>query len=269
MKKSFTQFIGGDKLSIVSIILFLIALLPNKGWAQSYSGESGVVLTYEVSGDKVTITGMTTVPSDGKLVIPGEIEGKEVTRIENQAFYQNTDITSVEIAASVTNIGPSAFHACTNLSEIHFAEDSKLTTISTAAFYGTNIKEITIPETVTLMVSGSFDKCANLTSITMLSKTPCSISRKMFDDILKEGKVTIYVPADALEAYKTASRWSDYASIIQAATPTSISHTTTSTSATSVAIYTLDGKLANKDGNTQALAKGIYVQNGKKVVIGK
>lgn len=244
-------------------------MLPNKGWAESYTGESGVVLTYEVSGDEVTITGMTTAPSDGKLVIPDEIEGKVVTEIATRAFYQNTDITSVEIAASVTTISDVAFCDCTNLSEIHFAEGSKLATIANNAFYGTNIKEITIPEAVTTIYSGAFDKCANLTSITMLSKTPCMLSRKCFDNILKEGKVTIYVPADALEAYKTAYRWSDYASIIQASTPTSISHTTTSTSATSTAIYTLDGKLANKDGNTQALAKGIYVQNGKKVVIGK
>lgn len=228
-----------------------------------------MVLTYEVSGDNVTITGMTTAPSDGKLVIPSEIEGKAVTRINNSAFISNTSITSVEIAASITMIANDAFRDCKNLSEVHFAEGSKLTSISNYVFYSTNIKEITIPENVTVMLSGSFDNCANLTSITMLSKTPCSLSRKMFDDILKEGKVTIYVPADALEAYKTASRWSDYASIIQPAAPTSISHTTTSASAASTAIYTLDGRLASKDGNTQALAKGIYVQNGKKVVIGK
>ena len=114
-----------------------------------------------------------------------------------------------------------------------------------------------------------FNNCANLTSITMLSKTPCTLGRKTFDYALESGNLTIYVPADALEAYKTASRWSDYASIIQASAPTSINRVTAPASAASAAIYTLDGRLASKDGNTQALAKGIYVQNGKKVVIGK
>lgn len=269
MKKSFTQFIGGGKFSLVSIILFLIALLPSKGWAQSsYTGESGVVLTYEVSGDEVTIKGMTTAPSDGKFVIPSEIEGKAVTKINTNAFLANTSITSVEIPASITNLGGSTFMNCTNLSQVHFAEGCKIKVINIATFNGTNIKEITIPESVNQM-SAPFDNCANLTSITMLSKTPCTLGRKTFDYAFKSGNLTIYVPADALEAYKTASRWSDYASIIQASAPTSINHVTAPASATSAAIYTLDGRLASKDGNTQALAKGIYVQNGKKVVIGK
>lgn len=226
-----------------------------------------MVLTYEVSGDEVTIKGMTTPPSDGKLVIPGEIAGKVVTTIGNSAFKSKSTITSVEFPASVKIISGSAFKSCDNLSQVTFAENSKLTSINDNAFMGTIISEVTIPESVTYI--GSFGFYVNRTkkiTVTMLSKTPCQLN--ITTNVFGIGP-TIIVPAGSSEAYKNADKWSSLASRIKEAEPTSINHVTTPTSAASAAIYTLDGKLASKDGNTQALAKGIYVQNGKKVVIGK
>lgn len=225
-----------------------------------------MALTYEVSGYAVAITGMTTDPSDGKLVIPSEIEGKTVTTIGKNAFDSKTTITSVEFPASVGIISEEAFCGCSKLSQVSFTEDSQLTTIQDKAFYKTDITEFTIPENVAYIGNDAFSSYW-LSAVTVLSKTPCDANYPFGPKYAPDFK--IIVPAGTLEAYKAAYGWSDYADFIQEAAPTSINHTTTSASTTSAAIYTLDGRLASKDGNTQALAKGIYMQNGKKVVIGK
>lgn len=226
-----------------------------------------MALTYEVSGDEVTITGMTTAPSDGKLVIPGEIAGKTVTTIGKNAFKSKTTITSVEFPASVKIISAYAFQYCGYLSQVSFAESSQLTEIKDAAFEETDITEFTIPENVTSIGMFAFSN-SRISAITVLSKTPCDADLYPFGIMFAQG-FKIIVPAGSIEAYKAAYGWSDYAGFIQEAAPTSVSLVTAPTSATSAAIYTLDGRLASKDGNTQALAKGIYMQNGKKVVIGK
>ncbi len=51
----------------------------------------------------------------GSLVLP-----QDTTRIEDEAFYGDTSITSVTIPAGVTHIGLFAFGGCENLREMHF-----------------------------------------------------------------------------------------------------------------------------------------------------
>lgn len=227
-----------------------------------------MVLTYSVSGDEVTITGMTTEPSDGKVVIPEQIEGKAVTIVGEKAFYNKKTITSIEIPASVVNIEENAIAVCPNLTQISFAENSKLTTIKYCAFRrNKSLTEITIPVNVTDIDNDAFNSCVNITTVTMLSKVP-RLGLQWITNMLGTIK-KIIVPAGSGEIYKTDENWSKYADIIQEAAPTAITLPHTASSSTHAAIYTLDGKLVSKDGNTQALSKGIYVQNGKKMVIGK
>ena len=74
----------------------------------------------------VTITKYTGTEST--TVIPETIGGWPVTKIGEDAFQDNTTITSVTIPASVTEIGANAFAGCTNLTSVNYAGDwSKLT----------------------------------------------------------------------------------------------------------------------------------------------
>lgn len=59
--------------------------------------------------------------TDTVVVIPPKISSWPVTKIGEDAFQDNTTITSVTIPASVTEIGSNAFAGCTNLTSVHYA----------------------------------------------------------------------------------------------------------------------------------------------------
>ncbi len=66
--------------------------------------------------------------NDTVVVIPPTINSWPVTKIGEDAFQDNTTITSVTIPASVTEIGSNAFAGCTNLTSVNYIGDwSKLT----------------------------------------------------------------------------------------------------------------------------------------------
>lgn len=66
--------------------------------------------------------------NDTVVVIPPTISSWPVTKIGEDAFQDNTTITSVTIPDSVTEIGANAFAGCTNLTSVTYGGDwSKLT----------------------------------------------------------------------------------------------------------------------------------------------
>ena len=69
----------------------------------------------------VTITKYTGTEST--VILPSTINSWPVTKIGEDAFQDNTTITSVTIPASVTEIGSNAFAGCTNLTSVNYAGD--------------------------------------------------------------------------------------------------------------------------------------------------
>ena len=69
----------------------------------------------------VTITKYTGTEST--VILPSTINSWPVTKIGEDAFQDNTTITSVTIPASVTEIGSNAFAGCTNLTSVHYEGD--------------------------------------------------------------------------------------------------------------------------------------------------
>ena len=61
--------------------------------------------------------------NDTVVVIPPTISSWPVTKIGEDAFQDNTTITSVTIPDSVTEIGANAFAGCTNLTSVNYAGD--------------------------------------------------------------------------------------------------------------------------------------------------
>lgn len=95
-----------------------------------------------------------------------------------------------------------------------------ITTLDGAAFYGqTTLKSITLSSTVN-NIGGQypndlvFDGCTALEKVTCLCMTPPFLQSNAFSDASQN--LVIYVPASSLNAYKTATGWSTYASKIQA-----------------------------------------------------
>lgn len=69
----------------------------------------------------VTITKYTGTEST--VILPSTINSWPVTKIGEDAFQDNTTITSVTIPANVTEIGSNAFAGCTNLTSVNYAGD--------------------------------------------------------------------------------------------------------------------------------------------------
>ena len=69
----------------------------------------------------VTITKYTGTEST--VILPSTISSWDVTKIGEDAFQDNTTITSVTIPDSVTEIGSNAFAGCTNLTSVNYAGD--------------------------------------------------------------------------------------------------------------------------------------------------
>lgn len=92
-------------------------------------------------------------------------------------------------------------------------------TITNSCFYNCyGLEEVTFASTVTnISATGVFDGCYYLKTVTVLAATPPTLGSNTFGDInLRSGRLKILVPAGSIEAYKTATNWNYYASIIEA-----------------------------------------------------
>lgn len=135
------------------------------------------------------------------------------TKIGSNVFQNLSTLISVEIPNSATRIENSAFRVCNNLTTVTIP--SSITFIGDSSFSGcTSLTNITIPSAVTSIGSGSFYGCSAMTSITILATVPPTLGNAaVFTDT---NNCPIYVPAESVNAYKTATNWSAYASRIQA-----------------------------------------------------
>jgi len=86
--------------------------------------------------------------------------------VSENAFYDCSNIVSVEISESVISIGEGAFYNCTSLAE--FEIPPSVLNISASAFYNcTGIEELIIPSSVTNIGLGAFANCFGIKSITV------------------------------------------------------------------------------------------------------
>ena len=74
-------------------------------------------------------------------------DGSQLTSIGSYAFYDCSNLTSIEIPAGVTSIGDFAFNSCSSLASVTFAEGSQLTDIGSLAFSWTSAKNVYISDT--------------------------------------------------------------------------------------------------------------------------
>ena len=138
--------------------------------------------------------------------------GECVTSIGYGAF-EDYGLTNVVFSNNIEDIGGRAFAYCNYLRSISLP--NSVTSIDSDAFYNcTRLTSVTIGSGIETIGDDAFYGCTSLTSITINALTPPTLgSSSVF---LQTNDCPIYVPAASVEVYKTANRWSSYASRIQA-----------------------------------------------------
>lgn len=157
-----------------------------------------------------------------------------VTKIGDYAFYNCTNLTSIELPSGVTEIGDYAFYNCTNLSsltlpsgvkEIGFSAfqgcksltsvtiPSGVKYISSFTFYGCeSLRFINLPSDLKYIGEEAFEGCTGLTSIYAFMEKPCEIDETTFENetIIN---ATLYVPKGSLLDYWDDNQWKKFMNI--------------------------------------------------------
>jgi len=136
-------------------------------------------------------------------------------------------------------------------------------------FYSAYSGIVVIPETVTYndktysvtsIGRYAFNGCTSVTKIISRATTPPACGSQALDDINK-WNCTLEVPQGTLSAYQAAEQWKEFFFIQEGEASTGISNTVVQPTPSAPTYHTLDGREVKNPG------KGIYIVNGKKVVI--
>ena len=188
-----------------------------------------------------------------------------VTTIGGWAFSICSSLTSVTIPNSVTTIGDNAFMGCSSLTSVTIP--NSVTTIGSEAFSDcTNLQKVNIGNSVKTIGEFAFNKCTNITQISSEAVVPPTCESGVFFYI-NTSKCKLIVPKNSLDAYKQAYQWEDF-SLIEGST-TGITNPVNN-KAGLADVYTIDGTKRLSKASTDeinALPKGVYIVNGKKIII--
>ena len=168
----------------------------------NYAFESNQLTSVTIP-NRVTSIGQSAFESNQltSVTIPNS-----VTSIGAEAFAEN-QLTSVTIQKGVTSIGNSAFYS-NQLTSVTIP--NSVTSIGQSAFSSNKLTSVTIPNSVTSI--GSYAFYSNqLTSVTILAVNPPTARENIFGYGYSNSSLKIYVPAQSVNAYKTAQGWSQYA----------------------------------------------------------
>ena len=179
------------------------SISDNEIWYTSSTGN--VVSPYSTSSFETTIISNTYIGNKGIICFDGP-----VTSIGSNAFYQRSNLTSVSIPNSVTSIDWGAFFSCSGLTSVTIG--NSVTSIEGYAFYGcSGLTSVTIPNSVTSIGKHAFSGCKGLTEITCKAVTSPTITSTTFSGI--NTSIPVYVPTESVDAYKSASYWSEFTNI--------------------------------------------------------
>ena len=128
-----------------------------------------------------------------------------IKRLDNNIFNGCISLKHIDIPNTIQHIGSDIFKGCTSLMTVNLPLEYMPTEFPSAIFRDCSslTSLIEIPDTVTSIGMAAFMSCTAMTGVKMLGKTPPSLGYGVFNDTT----FPIYVPLEAVSAYKTASGW--------------------------------------------------------------
>ena len=181
-----------------------------------YTSTDGQIVTPDIGigeeskGFGANIVSNTYSGGRGVIVFDGP-----VTKIGYTAFGRCNTLQTIVIPDSVTSIGQIAFFSCERLTSITIPKSVKHIDIGV---FGkcTSLISITIPFSVRGIKWDAFKDCSQLSEVIVNAVTPPELYPEQYIGIYNQFENNapgrkIKVPAESLQAYKTAPGWSDYA----------------------------------------------------------
>lgn len=141
-----------------------------------------------------------------------------IKRLKDETFDGSRSLESVHIPASLRKVGTATFWNCTALKSVTFAENSNFELLNRRAFREcSSLPYIELPESLTRIATEAFYGCTSLKVVTLHSEQCVLESTNVFEEC--DQLQYIYVPAESVDWYKSATNWKSFADKIRALPP--------------------------------------------------
>ena len=163
----------------------------------------------------VTSIGSGAFASNNFIEIPEFPSG--VTKMEYHTFASCNELVDIKIPDAVKTIGKEVFRGCTRLKTVDLNKVE--TFVGGWSFSGcTSLESVVFGADFKTFGGPDFQDCSSLSKITVKALVPPTVPYGLLTNTFYgcSEDFTIYVPAESLEAYKTAEKWIDCADKIQA-----------------------------------------------------
>ena len=225
--------------------------------------------TLKLNSNNTAITRSISSPLFGdckldSVYIGGKIVYNTSSDYGYSPFYRNTSLRTVKISDVETTIYDNEFYGCTNLQNVSIGDNVK--SIGKWAFSAcSSLKNFTFGSGLQSIGQEAFSDCINITQISSEAVVPPTCDINALDDINK-WNCKLFVPKASIDAYKQAPQWKEFFFIEGT---TGITNTVYN-KAGLADVYTIDGTKRLSKASTDeinALPKGVYIVNGKKIII--
>ena len=191
--------------------------------------------------------------------------------IGNQAFNDCKELTTVYLGGDYSpTICDLAFANCPKLSDFTFADIFYGETMDKVFYNDVALTTITIPANIYINGSKTFQKCKNLRKVVAKSTNPEDIAEDTFDDLPADAYLV--VPPGTVELYTSKKGWNHFFIDHGESTVTAIGDVSDAARLNDKGqmindkrgeVYDLQGRQVG----TSNMPKGLYIQNGHKIVI--
>lgn len=198
--------------------------------------------------------------------VNGEIDKRDFEELASHRF-KSIDLSGAKVVAyegyKADMVPKYAFEGNTYLE--HFKMPAGVKELGSSAFRSTNLKEIDLPETIKEFGRNTFNACFKLTDVYMRHKeAPYWISWCVFASKSSQLYRTLHLyPGSKVkyDAHQYTKNWIKYFdNVVEDLEPTGIHSVTLDKKPANAAIYDLNGRRI-----TEAMKKGVYIKNGKKI----
>jgi len=136
---------------------------------------------YEYTSDGNEIYILHYIGSESEVTIPDKIEGKEVTKILENAFSKVMSIKKVVFGSNISDVRSGAFRGCSNLETV--VMNQGVTVLYDNAFSNTGLVSVDFPDTLERIWNSTFENNPKLTTLRFAGNAPSTFKTSFGKDI--------------------------------------------------------------------------------------